>query len=85
MTPDNLPSSEKGAGTDYQQETILIIDNCFDEIEIIKKSLEEDDFTVLAAPNQLRGMELMYEAKPQLIIIDESFTEGDKGKSFFPM
>lgn len=82
MTPDNLPSSAKGAGADYQQETILMIDSCFDEIEIIKKSLEEDDFTVLAAPNQLRGMELMYEAKPQLIIIDESFIEGDKGKKF---
>lgn len=82
MTPDNQPFSTKGTATDFQQETVLIIDSCFENIEIVKKTLEAVDFTVLAAPDQLRGMELMYEAKPQMILIDESFVEGKKGKKF---
>ncbi|AOM82928.1 GGDEF domain-containing response regulator [Salisediminibacterium beveridgei] len=65
-----------------QYETIVITAQDFQEIETIKQILEEHDYTVFAAPNHFRSMELMYEAKPHVMIVDSEFIDGKKGERF---
>lgn len=65
-----------------QYETIVITTQDFQEIETIKQTLEEEEYTIFAAPNHLRSMELMYEAKPHAMIVDNEFIVGEKGKRF---
>ncbi|MFJ8262346.1 diguanylate cyclase [Rummeliibacillus sp. NPDC094406] len=53
-----------------EQEFILIIDNDIEFISYIKNILEKKGFTVIAANNGKRGLELIYDLKPTIVFVD---------------
>ncbi|WP_397539529.1 diguanylate cyclase [Rummeliibacillus pycnus] len=58
---NNIPS---------EQEFILIIDNDIEFISYIKNILEKKGFSVIAANNGKRGLELIYDLKPTIVFVD---------------
>ena len=49
---------------------ILIIDDDFDLVEVLKLTLTEAQFSVITASNKTEGMEKITSEKPALIVLD---------------
>lgn len=61
------------------QKTILIIDDDIDLVEIIRVTLENENFEVIDAQNGERGVALAKDRKPDLILLDVMMSKVDEG------
>ena len=59
----------RGVSRDYD-ETILIVDDEDDIIDLLQYNLDKEGYKTLSATNGLDGIELARQAKPNLIILD---------------
>ena len=59
--------------------TILVIDDDIDLVEIIRLTLENENYEVIDAQNGARGLELAKEKNPDLILLDVMMGEIDEG------
>ncbi|MFH1214540.1 MAG: response regulator [Candidatus Neomarinimicrobiota bacterium] len=58
---------------------ILIIDDDFDLVEVLRITLEKYGFTVIDAPNGTRGYQLLEQERPDLVLLDVMMTTWDEG------
>ncbi len=61
------------------KKTILIIDDDIDLVEIIRVTLENQDFAVIDAQNGDRGLAMARDRKPDLILLDVMMSKVDEG------
>ena len=60
-------------------QTILVIDDDIDLVEIIRVTLERDGFAVIDAQNGERGLNLAQTKQPDLILLDVMMGHVDEG------
>ncbi len=61
------------------QKTILIIDDDIDLVEILRISLENENYNVIDAQNGNTGYNLAHRTNPDLIILDVMMNDIDEG------
>ena len=61
------------------KKTILIIDDDIDLVEIIRVTLENENFEVIDAQNGDRGVSMAKDRNPDLILLDVMMTKVDEG------
>jgi len=61
------------------KKTILIIDDDIDLVEIIRVTLENENFEVIDAQNGERGIAMAKDRKPDLILLDVMMSKVDEG------
>jgi len=61
------------------KKTILVIDDDIDLVEIIRVTLENEDYEVIDAQNGERGIALAKEQNPDLILLDVMMSKVDEG------
>ncbi len=61
------------------KKTILIIDDDIDLVEIIRVTLENENFEVIDAQNGDRGVSMAKERNPDLILLDVMMSKVDEG------
>ena len=61
------------------KKTILIIDDDIDLVEIIRVTLENENFEVIDAQNGDRGVAMAKERSPDLILLDVMMSKVDEG------
>jgi CheY-like chemotaxis protein len=61
------------------EKTILVIDDDIDLVEIIRQTLEHENFRVIDAQSGERGLALALADKPDLILLDVMMTQVDEG------
>lgn len=57
------------------QKTVLLIDDDQNLVGLVEKVLREEDFTVMAAHNGIKGLALLKNIHPDLIILDINMPE----------
>ena len=58
---------------------ILYIEDDLDLQKVVARRLEKEGYDVICADNGLEGLELVSKGRPDLIILDLQFPEGDDG------
>ncbi len=61
------------------KKTILIIDDDIDLVEIIRVTLENENYDVIDAQNGDRGVAMAKDRNPDLILLDVMMTKVDEG------
>ncbi|MCP4292578.1 MAG: response regulator [bacterium] len=61
------------------KKTILIIDDDIDLVEIIRVTLENENYEVIDAQNGERGIAMAKEKNPDLILLDVMMSKVDEG------
>ncbi len=61
------------------KKTILIIDDDIDLVEIIRVTLENENFVVIDAQNGDRGLAMARDRQPDLILLDVMMSKVDEG------
>ena len=61
------------------KKTILIIDDDIDLVEIIRVTLENENFVVIDAQNGERGLAMARDRNPDLILLDVMMSKVDEG------
>jgi len=61
------------------KKTILIIDDDIDLVEIIRVTLENEDYVVIDAQNGERGVAMARDRNPDLILLDVMMSKVDEG------
>lgn len=61
------------------KQTILVVDDDIDLVEIIRVTLEKEGYAVIDAQSGERGLALAREAKPDLILLDVMMGQVDEG------
>ncbi len=61
------------------KKTILIIDDDIDLVEIIRVTLENENFVVIDAQNGERGVAMAKDRSPDLILLDVMMSKVDEG------
>lgn len=61
------------------KKTILIIDDDIDLVEIIRVTLENENFNVIDAQNGERGLAMARDRNPDLILLDVMMSKVDEG------
>lgn len=61
------------------KKTILVIDDDIDLVEIIRVTLENENYDVIDAQNGERGIAMAKEKNPDLILLDVMMTKVDEG------
>jgi len=61
------------------KKTILIIDDDIDLVEIIRVTLENENFEVIDAQNGDRGVSMAKDRNPDLILLDVMMSKVDEG------
>ncbi len=61
------------------KKTILVIDDDIDLVEIIRVTLENENFEVIDAQNGARGVAMARDRMPDLILLDVMMSKVDEG------
>lgn len=66
----SLQTVENNLQINHDKEFILLIDDDVDFVTLAKHILEKEGFLLIVAPNGKRGLEMIYDFKPSVILID---------------
>ncbi len=70
MQTDSLPQLEPAANSTPQRHTILIIDDDHDQVDVLSHRLRSQGFETRSAESGQRGIDLVHEHRPHLVILD---------------
>jgi two-component system cell cycle response regulator len=68
---------EKNTINKAEQDFILLVDDDADFVTFTKKLLEKEGFSVVVAPNGKRVLEMIYDFRPELILLDIHLPDTD--------
>ena len=70
MQTDSLPRLEPAATAAPQRQSILIIDDDDDQVDVLTHRLRSQGFETSSAESGKRGIDMVHEHRPHLVILD---------------
>jgi CheY-like chemotaxis protein len=70
MQTDSLPRLELAANAAPQRQNILIIDDDDDQVDVLSHRLRSNGFETSSAESGQRGIDMVHEHRPHLVILD---------------
>ena len=70
MQTDSLPRLEPAANAAPERQNILIIDDDDDQVDVLSHRLRSNGFEISSAESGQRGIDMVHDHKPHLVILD---------------